>query len=92
MRNTKAPEGTRTGAGVGGTLGLLTGIGALAIPGVGPLIAIAFEDPLATLAAAKEAPPALLFTDVIMPAKTGVELAIQIRNRRPDCKTFLPIH
>jgi hypothetical protein len=42
-KNTKAPEGTTTGAGVGGvvggTLGLLAGIGALAIPGVGPLIA-----------------------------------------------------
>jgi hypothetical protein len=40
---TKAPEGTATGAGTGavfgGTLGLLAGIGALAIPGVGPLIA-----------------------------------------------------
>jgi len=42
-KNTKAPEGTATGvtAGgvIGGTLGLLAGIGALAIPGVGPLIA-----------------------------------------------------
>src|SRR5579872_4702590 len=42
-KNTKAPEGTASGAvagGVlGGTLGLLAGIGALAIPGVGPLIA-----------------------------------------------------
>lgn len=42
-KNTKAPEGTATGVGVGGviggTLGLLAGIGALAIPGVGPLIA-----------------------------------------------------
>src|SRR6202012_5907751 len=42
-KNTKAPEGTTTGGGVGGvvggTLGLLDGIGALAIPGVGPLIA-----------------------------------------------------
>lgn len=40
---TKSPEGAATGAGVGsvlgGTLGLLAGIGALAIPGVGPLIA-----------------------------------------------------
>jgi len=40
---TKAPEGTATGAGtgavIGGTLGWLAGIGALAIPGVGPLIA-----------------------------------------------------
>jgi len=42
-KNTKAPEGTATGAATGGTiggaLGLLAGIGALAIPGVGPLIA-----------------------------------------------------
>ena len=43
VKNTKAPEGTATGAttgGVaGGVLGLLAGIGALAIPGVGPFIA-----------------------------------------------------
>jgi hypothetical protein len=42
-KNTKAPEGTAAGAGtgavLGGTLGWLAGIGALAIPGVGPLIA-----------------------------------------------------
>jgi len=41
--NTKAPEGATAGAvsggAVGGVLGLLAGIGALAIPGVGPLIA-----------------------------------------------------
>jgi len=41
--NTKAPEGAIAGAGtgglLGGTLGLLAGIGALAIPGLGPLIA-----------------------------------------------------
>ena len=42
-KNTKAPEGTATGAGtgavIGGGLGWLAGIGAFAIPGVGPLIA-----------------------------------------------------
>jgi hypothetical protein len=42
-KNTKAPEGTTagvtTGGVIGGTLGLLAGIGVLAIPGVGPLIA-----------------------------------------------------
>lgn len=42
-KNTKAPEGTAVGVGaggvVGGTLGLLAGIGMLAIPGVGPFIA-----------------------------------------------------
>jgi uncharacterized protein YcfJ len=41
--NTKAPEGAIAGVGaggvIGGTIGLLAGIGALAIPGVGPLIA-----------------------------------------------------
>jgi rhodanese-related sulfurtransferase len=42
-KHTKAPEGAATGVTtggiVGGSLGLLAGIGALAIPGVGPLIA-----------------------------------------------------
>jgi hypothetical protein len=42
-QHTKAPEGAVAGAGIGGTtggvLGLLAGIGTLAIPGVGPLIA-----------------------------------------------------
>jgi len=42
-KNTKAPEGAATGAGagafVGGSLGWLVGIGALAIPGLGPFIA-----------------------------------------------------
>jgi hypothetical protein len=42
-KDTKAPEGTTTGViaggAIGGTLGWLAGIGSLAIPGVGPLIA-----------------------------------------------------
>ncbi len=42
-KSTKAPEGATTGAGtgvvVGGALGWLVGIGALAIPGIGPVIA-----------------------------------------------------
>ncbi len=42
-KNTKAPEGIATGAGtggvLGGALGWVAGIGALAIPGVGPFIA-----------------------------------------------------
>jgi len=41
--NTKAPEGAVAGVAgggiVGGTLGLLAGVGALAIPGLGPFIA-----------------------------------------------------
>ena len=42
-KDTKAPEGTTVGAtaggAIGGALGVLAGIGALAIPGVGPFIA-----------------------------------------------------
>jgi hypothetical protein len=42
-KNTKAPEGTAAGATtgvlIGGVLGWLAGLGGLAIPGVGPLIA-----------------------------------------------------
>src|SRR5436190_12337957 len=42
-KHTKAPEGATTGGGtgavIGGTLGWLAGIGALAIPGLGPFIA-----------------------------------------------------
>ena len=42
-KDTKAPEGTTTGVAaggiIGGTLGVLAGIGAIAIPGVGPFIA-----------------------------------------------------
>lgn len=42
-KGTKAPEGAAAGAGtgavVGGALGWLAGIGALAIPGIGPLLA-----------------------------------------------------
>jgi hypothetical protein len=41
--NTKTPEGIAAGAGtgaaVGGVLGWLVGVGALAIPGIGPLVA-----------------------------------------------------
>lgn len=43
QKATKAPEGAATGAGtgavLGGALGWLAGIGALAIPGVGPFVA-----------------------------------------------------
>jgi Protein of unknown function (DUF3341) len=43
QKNTKAPEGATaggvSGGVIGGALGWLTGIGALAIPGIGPLVA-----------------------------------------------------
>jgi hypothetical protein len=44
QKNTKALEEATTGAGsgavIGGALGWLVGIGALAIPGLGPFIAV----------------------------------------------------
>jgi hypothetical protein len=43
QKETKAPEGTAvgvtTGGVIGGTIGVLAGVGALAIPGLGPFIA-----------------------------------------------------
>lgn len=43
QKNTKSPEGATAGAGsgaiIGGALGWLAGVGALAIPGIGPFIA-----------------------------------------------------
>src|SRR5436190_5400434 len=43
VHHTKAPEGATVGAGtgvaVGGVVGWLAGIGALAVPGLGPLVA-----------------------------------------------------
>ena len=43
QKNTKAPEGATTGAGtgvvLGGAMGWLLGVGAIAIPGLGPFIA-----------------------------------------------------
>ncbi len=42
LKNTKAPQATATGAGIGaalgGSLGLLAAVSALAIPGIGPLL------------------------------------------------------
>jgi hypothetical protein len=38
-KETKMPEGATAGGAIGGTIGLLAGIGALAIPGLGPFIA-----------------------------------------------------
>src|SRR5260370_12413790 len=57
---TKAPEGATaggtTGALLGGALGMLAGIGALAIPGVGPLIAACPHHPPPTASRAAGPP------------------------------------
>ena len=33
--------------------------------------------------------PEMLITDVVMPGMTGIEVAIAVRNRLPDCKILL---
>lgn len=51
--------------------------------------AIAFDDPLEALEAAKSTAPNLLITDVVMPQMTGIELAIHFRKTHPECKVLL---
>ena len=62
--NSKAPEGFTAGAGtgaaVGGVLGWLVGIGALAIPGIGPIVASSARSWLRWLARVPLAQPAVL--------------------------------
>jgi len=48
-----------------------------------------FTDPLKALDRVSSSPPDLLLTDVIMPRLSGVDLAIQIRERCPTCKILL---
>jgi DNA-binding NtrC family response regulator len=48
-----------------------------------------FELPLEALEAARELTPDLLLSDVMMPVLSGIELAIQIRERCPNCKVLL---
>jgi CheY-like chemotaxis protein len=49
----------------------------------------AFSSPIDALDAVSKNPPNLLLSDVMMPEMTGVELAIAIRNKCPDCKVLL---
>ena len=49
----------------------------------------AFDLPLEALRFAREVPPDLLITDVMMPLISGIELAIQVREFCPDCKVLL---
>ena len=51
--------------------------------------AVAFTNPLDALSAADEKPPELLISDVVMPELSGIELAIQLREKAPTCKVLL---
>ena len=49
----------------------------------------AFTMPLDALEAAQLYAPDLLISDVVMPALSGIDLAIQVRKHCPDCKVLL---
>ena len=48
-----------------------------------------FVNPLEALKASESNEPTLLIADVVMPHMTGIELAIQIKSKYPDCKILL---
>jgi DNA-binding NtrC family response regulator len=51
--------------------------------------AIFFTDPLIALEVAAHQSPAFLVSDVTMPGLTGIELAMEVRKRSPNCNIFL---
>ena len=84
--HTKAPEGAIAGVGaggvLGGTLGLLVGIGALAIPGLGPFIAagplLAALSGVAAGAASDASPPGRA---AMMPAASTTSAYVDVSAR-----------
>ena len=52
-------------------------------------VATSFTSPLDALNGARTMAPDLLITDVVMPEMSGIELAIQIKDLRPDCGVLL---
>jgi DNA-binding NtrC family response regulator len=51
--------------------------------------AMFFTDPLEALESVAGGLPAFLVSDVTMPGLTGIQLAIEVRKRCPDCRIFL---
>ncbi|MBV8437602.1 MAG: response regulator [Silvibacterium sp.] len=52
-------------------------------------LATAFYSPESVLSEANGASPDLLITDVAMPGMTGIELAITVKSKHPECKVLL---
>jgi FixJ family two-component response regulator len=52
-------------------------------------IATSFTNPLEALEKAPLKSPGLLLTDVVMPVLSGVDLAVQIKEKCPNCKILL---
>jgi len=48
-----------------------------------------FTEPLEALSAANSEAPDLLISDVVMPVLSGIDLAIQMQERCPNCKVLL---
>lgn len=58
----------------------------LAMNGMAPFVAY---DGVSALEIASIHPPELLISDVVMPAMTGIELAMALLRTAPDCKVLL---
>lgn len=48
-----------------------------------------FTDPFEVLESVASGSPAFLVSDVAMPGLTGIQLAMEVRKRCPNCKIFL---
>jgi DNA-binding NtrC family response regulator len=48
-----------------------------------------FTDPLDVLKFVAHGSPAFLISDVAMPGITGIQLAMEVRSRCPNCRIFL---
>jgi DNA-binding NtrC family response regulator len=51
--------------------------------------AMFFTDPLEVLEVVANRSPAFLICDVTMPGLTGIQLALEVRKRCPNCRIFL---
>jgi CheY-like chemotaxis protein len=60
----------------------------LILAGAGYEVSVAY-DGLAAVTKAEEWPPDLFLTDVVMPRLTGIEAALEICRRLPDCRVLL---